>query len=213
MSAHATIGSKKELEIALERVERFSRPALKLEQYALPARVAAEILWHIDLKYGDLRGKRVLDLGCGTGILAIGASLLGAGFVVGVDIDVRALSGALKVKHSFKLDNIDFVLGDVTSLPVRSSSMDVVVQNPPFGVHRRGADIKFIEAALRAGKVVYSIHKRSEESISFISNVVKELGGSVAETYPIVIELPITYEFHRKRKHRVLADMFRVVKE
>ncbi len=40
---------------------------------------------------GKLEGKRVLDLGCGTGILAIAAALLGAQPVVAVDIDPRAV--------------------------------------------------------------------------------------------------------------------------
>ena len=40
---------------------------------------------------GNLKGKRVLDLGCGTGILAIAAALLGAKPVVAVDIDPRAV--------------------------------------------------------------------------------------------------------------------------
>jgi len=39
----------------------------------------------------DLRGLRVLDYGCGSGILAIGAALLGAREVVAVDIDPAAV--------------------------------------------------------------------------------------------------------------------------
>jgi ribosomal protein L11 methyltransferase len=39
-----------------------------------------------------VRGSRVLDYGCGSGILAIGAAKFGAGEVVGVDIDEAAVS-------------------------------------------------------------------------------------------------------------------------
>ena len=40
----------------------------------------------------DLRGQRVLDYGCGSGILAIGAALHGAAHVEGVDIDEAAVT-------------------------------------------------------------------------------------------------------------------------
>lgn len=38
----------------------------------------------------DLAGRRVLDLGCGSGILGIGAAVLGCGSVTGCDIDPKA---------------------------------------------------------------------------------------------------------------------------
>lgn len=40
----------------------------------------------------DLRGKRVLDYGCGSGILAIAAALLGAEHLAATDIDPQALT-------------------------------------------------------------------------------------------------------------------------
>ena len=42
----------------------------------------------------DFAGKRVLDLGCGSGILAIAALCLGAGQAGGVDIDPKAVDVA-----------------------------------------------------------------------------------------------------------------------
>jgi len=41
------------------------------------------------------RGARVIDYGCGSGILAIAAKLLGAGEVVGTDIDPHAVSASI----------------------------------------------------------------------------------------------------------------------
>src|SRR5512139_1989130 len=44
---------------------------------------------------GNLRGgERVLDYGCGSGILAIAAAKLGAAEVVGVDVDPQAISAS-----------------------------------------------------------------------------------------------------------------------
>ncbi len=53
------------------------------------------------------RGKRVLDYGCGTGILAIAASKMGAAEVVAVDIDREAIGCA---KENFALNNVDVQL-------------------------------------------------------------------------------------------------------
>ncbi len=41
--------------------------------------------------FGSLAGQRVLDYGCGSGILAVAAALLGADEVIAVDIDPQAL--------------------------------------------------------------------------------------------------------------------------
>ena len=59
------------------------------------------------LAAADLRSKSVLDFGCGTGVLGIAAGKLGAQFVVGVDIDARAVevaneNAALNGVGSFK---------------------------------------------------------------------------------------------------------------
>jgi ribosomal protein L11 methyltransferase len=46
------------------------------------------------LEQADLSGKRVIDYGCGSGILAIAAARLGAAEVLGIDIDPQALISA-----------------------------------------------------------------------------------------------------------------------
>ena len=46
------------------------------------------------LDQADLTGKAVLDFGCGSGVLAIAALLLGAGNATGTDIDPQALTAS-----------------------------------------------------------------------------------------------------------------------
>ena len=46
--------------------------------------------------YDDIENKSVVDLGTGTGRLALGASMLGAEYVVGVDLDMPSLGVALR---------------------------------------------------------------------------------------------------------------------
>lgn len=207
-----SVYSKKQLEILLEGVEHFPEPKITLEQYTLPAKVAAEILWYIQLRHKDISKSVVADLGCGTGILALGAALLNASYVVGIDLDREALRKALLSKQKLMLNNVDFVQGDIEHIPLKSGAVDVVIQNPPFGVHRRGIDIKFLRAAINIGKVVYSLHKRAPKSVNFISKTAEKLGAKVSEIYPISVELRPTYNFHYKKKHVVKADLFRLVK-
>ena len=44
----------------------------------------------------DIVGKSVLDLGCGTGRLSLGAAFLGAERVVGIDVDRLAIKTAVE---------------------------------------------------------------------------------------------------------------------
>ena len=60
---------------------------------------------------GDLEDS-VQDLGCGTGILAIGAKLLGAKKVVGYDKDIKALEIAKLNARKLKAE-VEFVQSDI----------------------------------------------------------------------------------------------------
>lgn len=59
------------------------------------------------------RGKRVLDVGCGTGILAIMASLRGASQVVAVDVDEWAVENARENAELNHCGNVTVRLGTV----------------------------------------------------------------------------------------------------
>lgn len=77
----------------------------------------------------DLTGKSVLDCGCGTGILGIVASRLGANRVFGYDIDEWSSENA---KHNAALngvDNLDVLLGDASVLDGVKEEFDVVIAN------------------------------------------------------------------------------------
>lgn len=77
----------------------------------------------------DLKGKRLLDCGCGTGILSIAASKLGAKEVVGYDIDEWSVNNT---KHNAALndiDNLEVYHGDVGVLSHINGIFDIVVAN------------------------------------------------------------------------------------
>jgi len=185
---------KKELEIMLQKIEVPEKIKAELEQYITPASIAADILW---LAYynGDIENRIVIDLGCGTGIFSIGAALLKAKKVIGVDIDERLVK--IATKEAKKLGAIvDFLVMDVEDFNLQG---DTVIMNPPFGAQyaNRGADKKFVKKAMEISNVFYSLHLK--DSVEFIKKLVEKNGwkieGQKLYRFPIKASLP----FHEKR--------------
>ena len=144
---------RKDLEIRLERVRPFDDPSAALEQYPTPATIASDILFTAYAN-GDIADRTVNDLGCGTGIFAIGAKLLGADTVRGYDVSASALSVARSNAESLGAD-VEFIETDISGVNDRA---DTTVMNPPFGCQNGHADRPFLEKALTLSDSVYSIH-------------------------------------------------------
>jgi putative methylase len=197
----------KHLEMTLQRLRGFSRPRAALEQYQTPAPLAARLLYHALMK-GDIEGKRVCDLGCGTGVLAIGAALLGAETIVGIDIDERAL--AIARENAGLLDtNITFLTTDVRDGGCREriGACDTVIMNPPFGAQKAHADRPFIDCALAVAGVTYSIFNAG--SIPFVeaytaqkAEITEKIGGA----FPI----KRTFAFHKKDVQEIEVEILRL---
>uniref|UniRef100_A0A803JIC3 Methyltransferase-like protein 5 n=1 Tax=Xenopus tropicalis TaxID=8364 RepID=A0A803JIC3_XENTR len=163
----------KELEGCLQQVDVFENPKLLLEQYPTRPHIAACMLYTIHNTFNDIEDKVVADLGCGCGVLSIGAAMLGAGLCLGLDVDEDALDIFKTNTEEFELTNIDMIQFDVCSLPpdCLSKSVDTVIMNPPFGTkHNKGMDMTFLRTALQmARNSVYSLHKTStRESFGMI---------------------------------------------
>lgn len=77
----------------------------------------------------DLKGKRVLDCGCGTGILGIAASKLGASEVVGYDIDEWSSENAIHNAELNGVGNMKVMLGDASVLKSVEGKFDVILAN------------------------------------------------------------------------------------
>ena len=76
-------------------------------------------------------GETVLDLGSGAGLdCFLAAKEVGPeGAVIGVDFTPVMIERAYQNKEKLKVRNVSFKLGDIESLPVESSSVDVVISN------------------------------------------------------------------------------------
>ncbi|HBL78233.1 MAG: ribosomal protein L11 methyltransferase [Bacteroidetes bacterium GWF2_42_66] len=75
----------------------------------------------------DVSGKTVLDMGCGTGILAILASMRGAEKVTAIDIDHWAFEGTVENARVNKIANIEAALGDASLLV--DQQFDIIFAN------------------------------------------------------------------------------------
>lgn len=227
--AQARLVRKLDLERFLTTIPPNPSPKASLEQYTISEHVAADILYLAAYANGDIVGKNVLDLGCGTGRLALGAAFLGARSVVGVDVDKDAVAVAVGSAEKAGLKAVtDWVVGDID---VVVGKFDTVVQNPPFGVQTRGADRNFLSKALEVAFSVYSLHNHPEtdeclirrlknsrgsllqvEPSPFIQRYVEERGGAVTAVYALLMPIPRMFEFHTKAKHDIIIDLYVIKK-
>lgn len=75
----------------------------------------------------DIRNKKVLDVGTGTGILGILASKLGARSIFGTDIEQRAFENALENIERNNIENFTVKLGDINVVP--TEQFDIIIAN------------------------------------------------------------------------------------
>ncbi|UCC33603.1 MAG: methyltransferase [Candidatus Bathyarchaeota archaeon] len=216
---------KLDLENAISEIPPHPAPKAYLEQYTITPQAAAEILYIAAYINDDIIDKTVVDLGCGTGRLGIGAAVLGAKQTIGVDVDKVAIRIAQRSAENMGIvEKTSWVTADLNAI---HGKFDTILQNPPFGVQKRRADREFIKKSLELGDRIYSIHKGSERnrrlirrlrsrgtrSIStqpspFLKRFIEKYGGRIREVYAMLMEIPHMFDFHDKKKHRFIVDLY-----
>lgn len=194
---------------ALEAVQDFPDPQAELEQYLTPPDVASHICHRAALS-GDLAETTVVDLGTGTGMLALCAALYEPTRVVGLEVDRDAL--AVAQANERRLDPptaVEWVQGAVGSSPL-STVEATVLANPPFGAQlgNRGADRAFLAAASTIGRVSYTIH--NEGSRATIEAIADEYGGTVTHAFATELAIDHRFAFHTEQRHEQAAEVFRI---
>ncbi len=134
--AEKQLPSKRQLEIKLSKLKILETPTLRLEQYPVSPEAAAELLYMAGFEHDDLEG-RIIDLGTGTGRLAIGAVLMSPAHIVGVDVDARALELASENAKTAGV-KVKWVQSTIDEL---DGTYNTVIMNPPNKNHPRGHQI------------------------------------------------------------------------
>ena len=198
------ITKKKHLEMAIQKVPKHPNPKVDLEQYSTPAIIAADLLWNA-YSLGDIADKKVMDLGCGTGIFAIASKLLGAASAIGVDLDKDSTDLA-----SSYCGDVNFICSDICDLE-NDFDVDTIFQNPPFGSQKnakKGADLKFISKAIELSpKVLYSFHMASTEE--FLISYFEKNDLEIIHIFRYNFPIPKIYEFHTRESANVEVIVIR----
>jgi putative methylase len=197
----------KRLEMTLQRVAGFSSPRPVLEQYQTPAPLAARLLYHALMK-GDVEGKVVCDLGSGTGVLAIGAALLGAVSVKGVEVDKKAVDIAGENAKLLDAD-VEFIVADIKDQTLADvlGLCDTVIMNPPFGAQKVHADRPFIDLAISVAPVIYGIFNAG--STPFIKTYTTGR-AEIDERVGGVFAMKRTFSFHTQDIQEIGVEILRL---
>ncbi len=198
------IVSKRQLEIQLAKLKILQTPKLELEQYPVSSDVAAGLLYMAGFEHRDLRG-HTIDLGTGTGRLAIGAAIMGCTKVVGVDIDEIAIALARENAVGAGVQ-VKWLVSDIDKLEGR---FDTVIMNPPYGTRSPHRDVRFLERAFELAPVSYSIHKSSTRK--FLKSFIAKRNRKVDGLRSMSLNIPHLLPFHHKKWENVQVDLYRIV--
>jgi len=200
---------KRALERRLEAVAGFDDPDIAREQYPTPAELAAHVIHTADLR-GDLDGD-VLDLGTGTGMLALGAACRAPRRIVGLDVDNDALATARENERRVApAVPVSWVRGDATDPPLAFADAPTVVMNPPFGAQRgnRHADRRFLAAAADHAAVSWSIHNAG--SRDFVESFAADREGTVTDAFAAAFDVTRQFDFHTRERETLDVEVYRI---
>ncbi len=189
---------KSHLTRKLSEIEAFEDPRVELEQYQTPPQLAADIAYNAYMQGAS----KVIDLGTGNGIIAIGAALLGLD-VTAVEIDRKALEKARENAEEFGVE-IDFVEKDVTEFE-SEERFDAVLMNPPFNIQSEEG-IKFWKKALEIGDSVYGLAGKGFEAR--LKRLCNEFNHEILASEAYTIGLPASYRFHTESVKETPVDLF-----
>jgi release factor glutamine methyltransferase len=189
------------------------RPTVFHPRYFLTSKFFAKFLSNIDLV-----GKRVADVGTGSGILALAAARAGAASVIALDINPNAAMAAAENAHANGLGHtITAVSSNLLSALTPRSLFDVILSSPPSfegeprdladrawhaGPDYRDIAMLFIQARerLASGGCMYVLFS-SDSDLDLLGSLISRAGftARLVAKRSILIESLIIYELTLRR--------------
>jgi putative methylase len=202
------MASRRALERRLDDLAGFAHPRAALEQYPTPPDIAAHLCHLADL-HDDLEGT-VVDLGTGTGILALAAATRAPQRVVGVERDPDALAVARENERALEaITGVDWLVGDATRAPLCLTDA-TVLSNPPFGAQdgNEHADRAFLATAASLATVSYTIHNAG--SRAFVESYAADNGGTVTHAFAVSFDVDRQFAHHTDERRTIDAEAYRI---
>merc|ERR1719348_1249964 len=140
----------------------------------------------------------------------VGCAMLGAGYVLGFDVDTDALHLVRENLEDLEIDNVDVVNIDVKNIGDGwNRKFDTVVMNPPFGTKRnKGLDLLFLQTGLDLSRSsVYSLHKTSTRD--HVVKKAEQWGAKAQVLAELRYDLPASYKHHKKSSVDIAVEFIR----
>lgn len=167
----------------------------------------ADLSWVEQIqKLVDLRGKKVVDIGCGGGIYSTALAELGASQVTGVDFSQAILKGASE--HCQGYEQIDFVQGNALETGLPAGQYDLVLQRAL--IHHLPADqllACFAESfrLLKPGGVLLVQNRTPEDCL--LPGSEHHIRGYFFERYPRLCAEEVTRRHSSEAVQSVLTEV------
>ncbi|MHA1339121.1 MAG: METTL5 family protein [Promethearchaeota archaeon] len=98
-----------------------------------------------------------------------------------------------------------------SNLRITNRPSKVCIMNPPFGVHNKHIDRKFIECAMLLSNKIYSIHLSNEKSRRFLQKFIEGKGWKIEQIISQKLVIKGLFKFHKKPQKFVLTDIYKII--
>lgn len=124
----------------------------------------------------DFKGKEVFDYGCGTGILAILASKMGATSILAIDYDPLSVENTIENCEKNKIINVRPLLGELSV--VEADEFDIILANINRNVILASLPSLFLKTK-QYGQVLISGFLKADEEL--LTTTLKKVGFSIKQ--------------------------------
>lgn len=132
---------------------------------------------HLKLFFRDkeIKDRKILDAGCGTGIFSLIFAIKGAKEVIGIDISEGSLNTGKELKKKFNSENLLFQMQDMLNLPFEDNTFDIVWA---WGtVHHTTDPFKAMNELIRVlkedGTILLAIYKKT--SLTPVHEIIRKI--------------------------------------